>query len=707
MKIKMKLCLTFGIILTSILICTIYYSVRMFQKNALMNAESMLANNAQQKRNSLDQQIYGLFGTIEMTAREIEITEDGSDFVNMNKMLKTLKNLEEQTNCVETYATLPDGRCADNVVNGYYKDWNAKEAKREWYFGIIDKGLKRLITKPYMSTSNYIGMALAVPVYYNKSKVVGILCANIKLKRITDFINSISANSNFYLTNEDGYIFASKNIEEIGENIFELLPEFEKYKNTPDANFSFNWKAQGNKKFRVFSSDLKSLNWKFWQYESYNEIEKSGDQYFVTSVIIFIVLLIIALPIVYIFASRIAKPITDSSALLLILANEGSTEQRINEKYLQRKDEIGYLQNALNSLISILHKKATIARRIANGDLQVDVTVLSEKDDLGLAFSQMAKDLNSTLAQVNTAVSQVTSGAQQISASSQSLSQGATEQAASLEEITSSMTELGVQTTTNAENATAASQLASETAEAAATGQEKMNKLTEAMAQISNNAEKTQKVIKTIDDIAFQTNLLALNAAVEAARAGIHGKGFAVVAEEVRNLAARSAKAAAETAELIQNSNSQIEEGVTIAEQTAEALNVISANVTKTTDTTTEIAFASSEQANGIKQINIGLTQIDSVTQQNTANAEETASASEELSSMATVLQQLIQHFKLKETKAARRSATQPKHRASQSYQDRSVLENSGWESTPDNKRAAMVEPSEQIILDDDEFGKF
>ena len=127
-----------------------------------------------------------------------------------------------------------------------------------------------------------------------------------------------------------------------------------------------------------------------------------------------------------------------------------------------------------------------------------------------------------------------------------------------------------------------ANKLASETAAAARGGQERMTELNGAMMQISTNAEETQKVIKTIDDIAFQTNLLALNAAVEAARAGVHGKGFAVVAEEVRNLAARSAKAARETADLINNSNSQINEGVVISEQTAEALSKIADNVVKT-----------------------------------------------------------------------------------------------------------------------------
>ena len=209
------------------------------------------------------------------------------------------------------------------------------------------------------------------------------------------------------------------------------------------------------------------------------------------------------------------------------------------------------------------------------------------------------------------------------------------------------MSQLGSQTNQNADNAYEANTLATAAAQAARLGQEKMQHMSMSMHEITKNSEETQKVIKTIDDIAFQTNLLALNAAVEAARAGIHGKGFAVVAEEVRNLAARSAKAAAETADLIENSNKEIQEGVKNSEETAAAFNEIVDNITKTADLVGEIASASKEQAQGIAQTNTGLSQVDAVTQKNTANAEQTASAAQEMTSLAIILRELIDHFKL------------------------------------------------------------
>jgi len=387
----------------------------------------------------------------------------------------------------------------------------------------------------------------------------------------------------------------------------------------------------------------------------------------------------------------LTRGITGPVRKALHLAEEiakGDASVRLN---LNQKDEIGQLGQALDKMAAGLNKSADIAEEIAKGNLNVEVPVASEKDQLGHALQDMVEKLNTVLGQVQTASEQIASGSTQVSDSSQSLSQGATEQASSLEEITSSMTEMSSQTKQNAENAGQANQLSAQARDAAEKGNEQMKEMMVAMDDINTSGQNISKIIKVIDEIAFQTNLLALNAAVEAARAGQHGKGFAVVAEEVRNLAARSAQAARETADLIEGSVAKAENGVGIAQRTAEALSGIVTGITKTTDLVAEIAAASNEQSQGIGQINQGLSQIESVTQQNTANAEESAAASEELASQAQHLRQLLAQFKLKSQAEAREFKMAANEKARRSPEPRQEME----------------DPEDVIALDDNEFGKY
>jgi methyl-accepting chemotaxis protein len=241
----------------------------------------------------------------------------------------------------------------------------------------------------------------------------------------------------------------------------------------------------------------------------------------------------------------------------------------------------------------------------------------------------------------------VASGSRQVSEGSQSLSQGTTEQASSIQELTATITEIAAQTRQNATNANEANQLASQARENAIKGNQQMQHMIEAMTEISTSSSNISKIIKVIDDIAFQTNILALNAAVEAARAGQHGKGFAVVAEEVRNLAARSAEAARETTVLIEGSIQKVGDGNAIALETGKSLDMIVEDISRTDDLIDSIANASNEQASGLAQINEGVVQVSNVVQANSATSEQSAAASEELSSQAQLLKELTGSFKL------------------------------------------------------------
>ncbi len=355
-------------------------------------------------------------------------------------------------------------------------------------------------------------------------------------------------------------------------------------------------------------------------------------------------LLLSAFGVYFLLGSMVRKPLLALEGMIGDM-EKGHLGTRLN---LTSLDEIGHIGRTMDAFTDSLQKDIVGSlEKLAAGDLTFKITPRDESDVVRHALLKVGKDLNAILGQVQIAGSQIASGSAQVSDSSQSLSQGATEQASSLEQITSSMTQMASQTRQNAENATQANTLAGDARQAADRGNTQMQQMVKAMGEINDSGQNISKIIKVIDEIAFQTNLLALNAAVEAARAGQHGKGFAVVAEEVRNLAARSAKAARETAELIEGSVKKAQNGSEIADKTAEALDEIVTGITKVTDLVAEIAASSNEQAQGIAQVNQGLGQIDQVTQQNTASAEQSAAAAEELSSQAEQLRQMLSHFRL------------------------------------------------------------
>jgi methyl-accepting chemotaxis protein len=237
---------------------------------------------------------------------------------------------------------------------------------------------------------------------------------------------------------------------------------------------------------------------------------------------------------------------------------------------------------------------------------------------------------------------QIETASAQVASASQSLAEGSSQQAASIEETSSTLEEISAMTRQNATHAREADHLMKETKRVFNQAEDSMVELTSSMDEISQASQETQKIVKTIDEIAFQTNLLALNAAVEAARAGESGAGFAVVADEVRSLAIRSADAARNTAHLIEGIVKKIENGSDVVLQTNEAFSGVTTTTEKAGSLVSEIASASTEQAKGIEQVNQVMTDMDRVVQQNAANAEESASASEELSAQCTETYRMV-----------------------------------------------------------------
>lgn len=368
--------------------------------------------------------------------------------------------------------------------------------------------------------------------------------------------------------------------------------------------------------------------------------------------IILIILLIIFLPIGFItgkFAHGIKNNIETFVNYLNLFAKDGKLDKRISLKEVSSDfhDVATGINNLLSSFLGAFQEAFMVLEKMGQKNLTAQMVGNYEGDlnRLKIQINSVNREMGTALKEVDHAINQVQTGSAQVSDASQSLSQGATESAASLEEITSAMGEVSSQTKSNAENATKAEQIGQNALSNARSGNLQMKEMVVSMGEIDKSSQDISKIIKVIDEIAFQTNLLALNAAVEAARAGKHGKGFAVVAEEVRNLAARSAKAAKETTTMIEDSTNKAAKGKQIAEKTAEFFKDIVSDSEKLSSLVNNISKASNEQALGITQILTGLRQIDTVTQKNTALAEESASSAMELSGQAQKLNETIKSF--------------------------------------------------------------
>ncbi|MGP1569729.1 MAG: methyl-accepting chemotaxis protein [Eubacteriales bacterium] len=528
---------------------------------------------------------------------------------------------------------------------------------REYYKQTVESG-KKFVSSPY---SDYLGhnvVTITNPIIVN-GKAVGIMMSDLRIDELANIDFEHGNNKTFLvaLVNQnDEIMFHSKDKEAIGKPAMDRIADenakadIEKHRKTKE-NFRVSALSSNKTKFEVFFSPIEVDEQQWWVYSA---VERSDFYANMNKVMVVTVLLLLASVVILIIMmliqiTRSLKPLEE-----LVVAGEALQNGNLGYKIqYSGDDEIGRVCNAIQeaflNLERVIGEISTAMKGLSQGDLTYmpKQTYVGDFEEIKESYMRLLEGLNAGFRKIKISATQISDGADQVSQGAQSLSQSSTEQAASLQELSATIGDIAGKINLNAQSADEANELSNQIGDAIKVSNEHMNNLMNAMEKMTEASSEVNKIIKTIDDIAFQTNILALNAAVEAARAGEAGKGFAVVADEVRNLASKSAVAAKSTTELIETSINAVADGKGIAEKTAESLELVVQNANIITVKIKEILSSSEEQAVSASQINLGADQISSAVQTNSATSEQSAAASEELASQANILDTLIAQYKM------------------------------------------------------------
>ena len=543
-----------------------------------------------------------------------------------------------------------------------------------------DQGKTYLTTPSINVITGDMAITVAAPMMVDntfKGIVFGVLDANF-LSEVAGQIQ-IGENGSTFILDNNGTIIASPNRDDVlsrvntiklAETDPSLAEKAEIYKLMTQGETGYaSYKEDGKKVLVAYAPIPNTNGWSIGLVVDESEFMSATTNSAIFTVLLTLIAIGAGWYMAFRLSNRIANPIISSVHRLELLA-QGDLETPV--EIVDAKDETGRLSQAMaqtvDSLNAIIGDITQYLGEMAQGNFAAESNLeyLGDFKPIKQALDEINHSLNDVMEQIDQSAEQVASGAEQVAGGSQSLSQGATEQASSIQELSASIAEISEEVKRNASNAANASKLSDEAAQKVAQGEAQMERLVQAMNEISLTSSTISKIIKTIDDIAFQTNILALNASVEAARAGAAGKGFTVVADEVRNLAAKSSEAAQNTSALIEDSLHAVANGTKLTQETAQALKAIVKGSQEINKLIGEISRASGEQAVSINQITQGVDQISSVVQTNSATAEQSAAASEELSSQAQVLKALVNKVTLKSQVNAeeQRKSQQPKFRS-------------------------------------------
>ncbi|MDE5741999.1 MAG: HAMP domain-containing protein [Oscillospiraceae bacterium] len=447
------------------------------------------------------------------------------------------------------------------------------------------------------------------------------------------------------------YVYEGSNMIAAAEQDQSLADIAEVHKHMVNGETGFGaYNFFGDNKMIGYAPIGGEQDWSIAIEVSQHEFKSSLDTSMIFTIIVILVIVTVSFFITVRLAKSISNPIRACVKRLELLA-EGDLKSSVPTSNF--KDETSSLTKALDTTVrelsEIVDDVSYHMGKMAEGNFTEDITSTYNGDFANIAQSMTSihDSLKDTLQQINQSVEMVTAGAEQVAMGSQSLSQGATEQASSIQELADTIGSISDNVQHNAEKARTANENAGKASKDMEESNVKMQELIGAINDIDKTSEKIGEIIKTIEDIAFQTNILALNAAVEASRAGEAGKGFAVVADEVRNLASKSAEASKNTTELIEESRTAVNRGMSLVDETANSLVRTVESVNGVMEMLEQISEASRQQSESIIQISNGVEQISDVVKTASATSEESAASAEDLSNRAQHMNTMVNKFQL------------------------------------------------------------
>ena len=551
----------------------------------------------------------------------------------------------------------------ENGKMTYFDDYSLGEGvyytDMDWYTSVRNTAESALWSAPYYDDYAKISMVTSsAPFYDAAGKLLGVATTDIDLTELQKMIIALQTNKDdkaflldaagTYIADQDSSKLLKTTITQESNTTLSALGKTILANKQGSGSFEEN-----GKKYRTWYAQVPEAGWiiaiSSTEAQLFQEVDALGST---LTIICLITGLLVSLILVFSVQSKVVKPLKNLMHITGRIA-EGDLGVQINHKL---SNEIGMVFESIQKTTDRLHdyvdyisEITSVLNQMADGnlDFHLQLHYVGEFEKLKVSLEHIKTSLSQTLLLIRTSAEQVNTGASQVSGGAQALSSGASQQAATVEELSASISEIAMQAQQNLETVKAATAYTSEANADVKAGNAQMQELTEAMTNISSASKQIATITKAIEDIAFQTNILALNAAIEAARAGTAGKGFAVVADEVRSLAAKSAQAAQQTAELIERSVAAVTAGTQLTESTAQILQNVQSKTLIVNENIHKIEQASYEQSNSIEQIRMGLSQVTNVIQTTAASAEENSATSEEMSAQAMLLQEEVSRFKV------------------------------------------------------------